>query len=43
MKTRPTAYNRRSNDGAYFGLKWYLSAFSVVACSLVVVILELQY
>lgn len=43
MKTRPTAYNRRSNDGSYSGLKWHLSAFSVVVSSLVVVILELQY
>ena len=43
MKTRPTAYNGKSNNLADCGLKWYLSAFSVVLSSIVVVILELQY
>lgn len=43
MKTRPSAYKGRSNNAADSGLKWYLSAFSVVLSSILVVMLELQY
>ncbi len=43
MKAQQTAYNGKSNDGTYSGLKWYLTALSVILSSLIVVILELQY